>query len=110
MTPNSESRAYLERIGDAYEGHPLALRVIVGEIKNRPFEGNVLAYWNKYGSEVEEVEQALEEAKSGSSMGADDQWQLDRYTKTLRRNVRSRLNKTFDSIERGCEVGLYPSL
>jgi hypothetical protein len=42
----------------------LALRVIAGEIVNRPFNGNVVAYWNKYGNEVEEVEKAIEEAKT----------------------------------------------
>jgi nucleoside phosphorylase len=95
VSPNSSSKNYLERIGSAYEGHPLALRIIAGEIKNKPFEGNVSAYWNNYGSEVEEVEKAIAEAQEGNSVGADDKWQLDRFTKTLRRNVRSRLNKTF---------------
>ena len=67
VTPNSEGRPYLERIGAAYEGHPLALRVIAGEIKNRPFDGNVTAYWNRYGKEVEEVEKAIAEAQEGQS-------------------------------------------
>jgi hypothetical protein len=74
---NFPNRVYLERIGIAYEGHPLALRVIAGEIKNKPFEGNVHAYWNKYGNEVEEVEKAIVEAQTGVSIGADDRWQLD---------------------------------
>jgi nucleoside phosphorylase len=116
VTPESESRVYLERIGQAYEGHPLALRIIAGEIKNRPFAGNVLAYWNKYGNEVEEVEKAIAEAKAGgSATGSDDQWHLDRYTKTLRRNVRSRLDKTFARLKRDarwayvllCEASVY---
>jgi nucleoside phosphorylase len=115
VSPNSTSRAYLERIGSAYEGHPLALRVIAGEIKNKPFQGNVLAYWNKYGSEVEEVEKAIAEAQEGNSVGADDKWQLDRFTKTLRRNVRSRLNKTFKRLQEDakwayimlCETSVY---
>lgn len=112
---DSESRVYLERIGEAYEGHPLALRVITGEIKNKPFEGNVLAYWNKYSSEVEEIEKAIAEAQAGKSVGSDDKFQLDRFTKTLRRNVRSRLNKTFNRLKRDskwayillCEASIY---
>ncbi len=80
----SDAKPYLERIGNAYEGHPLALRVIADEIKNKPFEGNVVAYWRKYGNnEVEEVEKAIAESQEGVSVGA------------LRRNLRSRLNKTF---------------
>jgi nucleoside phosphorylase len=95
ISSTAAGRSYLERIGSAYEGHPLALRVIAGEIKNKPFEGNIVAYWHRYGNEVEEVEKAISEAQEGKSTGADDKWKLDRFTKTLRRNVRSRLNKTF---------------
>jgi hypothetical protein len=115
ISPSSAGRLYLERIGTAYEGHPLALRVIAGEIKNKPFEGNVVAYWNSYGNEVEEVERAIAEAQEGKSTGADDKWKLDRFTKTLRRNVRSRLNKTFARLEKDakwaytllCEASVY---
>jgi hypothetical protein len=115
VSPNSISRKYLEQIGSAYEGHPLALRVIAGEIKNKPFEGNVLAYWNKYGNEVKEVEKAIAEAQEGNTVGADDKWQLDRFTNTLRKNVRSRLNKTFARLEKDaksayimlCEASVY---
>ena len=115
ISPTSAGRPYLERIGTAYEGHPLALRVIAGEIKNNPFEGNVVAYWNSYGNEVEEVEKAISEAQEGKSTGADDKWKLDRFTKTLRRTVRSRLNKTFARLEKDakwayillCEASVY---
>ncbi|MBD2372893.1 phosphorylase [Leptolyngbya sp. FACHB-402] len=115
IAPTSEGRPYLERVGTAYEGHPLALRVIAGEIKNKPFEGNVIAYWNRYGNEIEEVEKALAEAQEGVSVGADDKWQLDRFTKTLRRNVQSRLNKTFKRLKEDskwayimlCEASVY---
>jgi len=97
----SPGRPYLIRIGAAYEGHPLALRVIAGEIGSKPFDGNVLAYWNKYGQEVEEVEKAIAEAQTkGVTASADDQWQLDRYTRELRRNVRVRLERTFGRLEK----------
>jgi nucleoside phosphorylase len=115
ISPTSIGRSYLERIGSAYEGHPLALRVIAGEIKNKPFEGNVLAYWNTYGNEVEEVEKAIAEAQEGISIGADDQWKLDRFTRTLRKNVQSRLYKTFARLKNDakwsyillCEASVY---
>lgn len=93
-------KAYLVRIGAAYEGHPLALRVIAGEIGSKPFDGNVVAYWNKYGQEVEEVEKAIAEAKiKGITASADDRWQLHRYTRSLRRHVRSRLERTFGRLK-----------
>ena len=72
---DSPNKAYLERIGTAYEGHPLALRVIAGEIGSRPFYGNVVAYWNRHGSEIEEVEKAIEEAETkGITASADDKY------------------------------------
>lgn len=113
---DSPNKPYLERIGAAYEGHPLALRVIAGEIGSQPFSGNVAGYWHKYGHEIEEVEQAIEEAKTkGITASADDDWQLDRYTRELRKNVRLRLEKTFERLKKDvlnayrllCETSVY---
>ncbi len=98
---NSPNLRYLQRIGNAYEGHPLALRVIAGEIGSKPFNGNVVAYWKRYGNEIEEVEKAIEEAKTkGITAGADDKFQLDRYTRQLRKRVRARLDKTFSRLQK----------
>ena len=92
-----DGKAYLERIGTAYEGHPLALRTIAGEIGSAPFYGNTVAYWNRYGNEIEAVEKAIEEAKTkGITASADDRFNLHRYTRTLRRHVRVRLERSFD--------------
>lgn len=115
ISDGSESKDRLEQIGQAYEGHPLALRVIGGEIKNTPFNGNVVAYWNRYGNEVQEVLDAIEEAKAGSAEGAEDKWKLHRFTKNLRRNVQSRLKKTFERLKSDakwsyillCEASVY---
>jgi hypothetical protein len=95
----------------------LALRVIAGEIKNKPFNGNIIAYWNQYGSEVEEVEKAIAEAQAGKTTG-EDLLKLDRFTKKLRWNVRSRLNKTFARLQKDvkyayillCEASVYRCL
>ncbi|MDJ0799099.1 MAG: tetratricopeptide repeat protein [Calothrix sp. MO_167.B12] len=116
VSSEAEGKPYLERIGQAYEGHPLALRLIAGEIVNRPFNGNILAYWNKYGNEIEEVEKAIESAKSGgATVGGDDQYNLHQYTRSLRRNVKSRLENTFNRLRRDvrsaylllCESSVY---
>ena len=111
----SESRDYLERMGRAYSGHPLALRVITGEIGSRPFFGNVVAYWKRYGSEIETVEQAIAEAAAGNFQGGDDNWQLDRFTRALRQKVRQRLEQTFERLNQEaryayvllCEAAVY---
>ncbi|WP_017660488.1 ATP-binding protein [Baaleninema simplex] len=110
-----QDRPYLERIGAAYEGHPLALRVIAGEITNAPFRGNVVAYWKKYGREIEEVENAIAEAKTGTTTSASDRWQLHQCTRHLRLKVRDRLERTFNRLEREarnaylllCEASVY---
>ena len=113
---DSQNKPYLERIGATYEGHPLALVVIAGEIGSKPFCGNVRAYWNKYGLEIEEVEKAIEEAKTkGITASADDRWRLDRYTRELKQRVRSRLEKTFNRLKEDfyysyvllCEASIY---
>ena len=111
---DSLGKSYLVRIGKAYEGHPLALRVIAGEIGSHPFYGNVTAYWNKYGKEVEEVEKAIVEAQAGKTTG-EDEWKLDRFTRTLRSNVRKRLQQTFERLRTDieyayillCETSVY---
>jgi hypothetical protein len=115
VSPEAEGRNYLVRIGQAYEGHPLALRIIAGEVGSRPFFGNVVAYWNRYGQEIEVVEVAISEAAAGQTLGPDDKWQLDRFTRTLRRNVRIRLEQTFQRLRHEskfayillCEASVY---
>ena len=110
-----ESSPELLRIGKAYEGHPLALRIIIGEIGSHPFYGNIAAYWQRYGQEIEAVEQAIAEAAEGQTTGADDKWNLDRFTRALRRNVQKRLEQTFDRLRQDakyayillCESSVY---
>ena len=105
----------LTRIGKAYEGHPLALRTILGEIGDRPFFGNVAAYWKRYGTEIEAVEKALAEAAEGNITGAEDEWRLDRFTRALRRNVQIRLEHTLERLHQDvryayillCETAVY---
>lgn len=113
--PDTEGHTYLVRMGQAYEGHPLALRIIAGEIGSRPYFGNVVAYWQRYGHEIEMVEQAIAAAAVGQAVGVEDRWQLDRFTQTLRRNVRQRLEQTFQRLRQEarwayillCEAAVY---
>ncbi|MFO8038323.1 MAG: ATP-binding protein [Sodalinema sp.] len=110
-----DCQSYLKRIGTAYEGHPLALRVIAGEISNAPFSGNVRAYWHKYGQDIEEVETAIAQAKMGQTASAEDRWQLHECTRLLRMKVRDRLEQTFLRLKREapaaylllCEASVY---
>jgi putative IMPACT (imprinted ancient) family translation regulator len=78
----------------AYKGHPLVLRVIIGEILSEPFNGNVRAYWNDVSSKIEEVEKALAEAEADARkvVGADDDWQLHKLTRTANRGKQTTCN------------------
>jgi hypothetical protein len=57
----------------------------------------------------------IAETQSGISVGIDDKWKLDRFTKTLNVNVKSRLNKTFNRLQNEakwayimlCETSVY---
>lgn len=55
-TKTDADREYLDRMISVYEGHPLGLRVIAGEIRSHRYGGNIQAYWQEYGGEIAEVE------------------------------------------------------
>lgn len=92
----SPNKLYLQRIGKAYEGHPLALLVIAGEIISDPFNGNVVDYWKKYGREIEEIEKALQKEEVESE---NDRFRLQRYTANLRKLVEKRVELTFKRLQ-----------
>lgn len=56
IAPVSKIASYLKSMSKAYEGHPLIIQVIAGEILTKPFNGNVEAYWHKYSKEFEVIE------------------------------------------------------
>ena len=97
---DSPDKPLLLRIGKAYKGHPLVLRVIIGEISSEPFSGNVQAYWEDCGDKIEEVEKALVEAEQGKNLGEDDEWKLHTLTKELRVQVNKRLEAAFARLKR----------
>jgi len=100
VSEDSPDKPLLLRIGKAYKGHPLVLRVIIGEISSKPFSGNVQAYWEDCGDKIEEVEKALVEAEQGNNLGEDDEWKLHTLTKELRIQVNKRLEAAFSRLKR----------
>lgn len=91
VQPESLGRPALERIGSAYEGHPLALQIIACEILAKPFSGDVLAYWEKYGKEILEIEKTAQREGIDQSGRAH---KLHRYSKSLRQRVKERIETT----------------
>lgn len=98
--PTSQERAHLIRMGSAYGGHPLALRVIAAEIKDSPYRGNINNYWKDCRSEIEDIEDSMLKARQGLQDGSDDEWKLERITQKLKENVGERLNGSFDRLRR----------
>lgn len=89
----------LRVIGEVYDGHPLALRTIAGEIK-QSYGGKVRAYWKENSRYIEEVKEAIDEARNqGIVQGEEDRWKLASYTKVLRRKVKERIEKTFERLK-----------
>ncbi len=84
INPELADRLLLLRIGKAYKGHPLVLRVISGEIKNESFNGNVQAYWNDICDKIKDVEKALAEAEQGKVLAEKDEWELHKLTREVR--------------------------
>jgi len=99
ITENSESRKYLTQMGTVYEGHPLCLRTIIGEIQEL-FFGNVLAYWDRYSEEFERVERDLMDVDSHS--GIDDKWILHRLSSPIENKVQFRLQQTLLRLKESC--------
>jgi len=100
VSKDSPDRPLLLRIGKAYKGHPLVLRVIIGEICES-FDANVQAYWNDINSKIEEVENAIYEAEQGKVLGEKDEWKLHKLTFKVQREVnKQRLEVTFDRLKK----------
>ncbi|MBD1915361.1 MULTISPECIES: NB-ARC domain-containing protein [Cyanophyceae] len=88
-----DHRDILQEYSDVYEGHPLALKVIAGEVRCEPYNGSLSTYWQDYGSELEQFRQWM----------ADEQTQalprLESYNCELTDLVRARLARTLDHLE-----------
>ncbi len=88
----TQTETLLKRLICVYEGHPLALRVIAGEIREAPYNGELQAYWYDYGHEIETVEQFKNASEQSSR---EDKPRLDRYSIDLSDLVKTRVEKSF---------------
>jgi len=105
VSEDSPDRSLLLRIGKAYRGYPLVLRVIIGEILSEPFNGDVQAYWNdereNTSQKIEELEKALAEAQQGKILGEKDEWELHKLTRGMQNQVyKQRLQIAFNRLAR----------
>lgn len=85
---------YLKKLTYTYEGHPLALKVIAGEIRESPYEGNIEAYWHEYGSEIERIK--AEEVGENSSADIST---ISNYSVRLTDLVEQRLERVLEQLK-----------
>lgn len=100
LDDHDPAQKILLRIAQAYRGHPLVLRVVLGEIWES-FGGNILAYWEEVQAKIETVEQAIAAAEQEATaiIGEGDQWQLHKLTRKVRLEVnRQRLKTVFERL------------
>ncbi|MFE4107597.1 NB-ARC domain-containing protein [Almyronema epifaneia] len=95
-TTEPESRHILQQCIHTYEGHPLALKVIAGDILNEPFIGNIQAYWHDYGAEIEYFQQWMAE----TSKNQQSYPKLDAYSLDLAELVQKRIQRSLDQLEK----------
>lgn len=81
------SKPLLNRIADIYEGHPLVLRVIAGELQ-QDYKGDVARYWAVNGQEFEQVNRELRVERLAETD----------YNKALDRRVRERVKKSLEQL------------
>jgi tetratricopeptide (TPR) repeat protein len=77
----------LLRIAEIYEGHPLVLQVIAGDIFTN-YDGHAFSYWNKYQAEFEQ------DARDIAAVRLDP----NRYNRTFNDRVRQRITLSIERL------------
>ncbi|CBN55747.1 MULTISPECIES: ATP-binding protein [Kamptonema] len=95
------TQEYLKRIFAVYEGHPLALSAIAGEVRESPYEGNIESYWGDYGYEIEDAEN-LKAKTDGDPK--DDKPTIDRFSPKLKDLVLIRIENTVERLRKADEI------
>lgn len=87
---HSENEIILTQIGETFKGHPLALKVIAGEIVEDFLEknSNVEDYWDRYGAEFDQIAQKLEAKRIDPFL----------YNQELKEQVRERIQKSLQRL------------
>ena len=72
----------------------MALRVIAGDIRAYPYQGDIQAYWNDYGDEIEQLDQC----KSQNSPPAHH-LSLSYYSPNLAELVERRVQRSIENLK-----------
>ncbi|MDB9512074.1 ATP-binding protein [Kamptonema animale CS-326] len=92
-----KTQGYLKRIFAVYQGHPLALSAIAGEVRESPYNGNLELYWCDYGEEIEEAEKLKAKTEGDPK---DDKPTIDRFSPNLQDLVLIRIENTVERLRK----------
>ncbi len=93
-TRDSETE-YLQQLIQTYEGHPLALQIIAGEILDFPYHSDISAYWQDYGQEIIAKEQQKQTLDGPNHR---EQMSLAYYSLSLSDLVKGRIEHTLQRL------------
>ncbi len=96
LVEGEKTQEYLKRIFAVYEGHPLALSAIAGEVRESPYEGSIESYWGDYGYEIEQAEQLKAKTDGDPSQDKPD---IDRFSPKLKDLVLIRIENTINRLQ-----------
>jgi AAA domain len=104
---NNQSDHPLLVIGRVYDGHPLVLKVVCGEIIGS-YGGDIDHYWQCNHSYVTTVEQELLIAQQrGASQFPEDDWRLHNYTQVLADAIQGYLAKSLDRLRQDSDLAYH---
>lgn len=88
--------AYLKEIGKLYEGHPLAIRLISGDIIDR-LNGDISTYYEENKSRFRRLREMIDEAQKANP---DDYYKVNLMTKQLRKQLlEEEVERTIERLE-----------
>jgi hypothetical protein len=100
---NGEMLAYLEYIGNLYEGHPLALKIIAGEITEK-FTGDIESYWQKNKSRLTKVKTMIDQAKDADPK---DYYKISLVTQLKEKIIKEEISNTIERLKEDFGIAYY---
>lgn len=86
----------LRRMATVFDGHPLALETIAGEIME-DFQGDVLSFWDSYGTEIVKAEQSR--GTDQAMEPSDGAFSLHDWSITQREHLELRMEHAFEKLQ-----------
>lgn len=87
LKPHKLGTEILNRIGILYQGHPLVIQIIARDMLDKPFNGNVQQYWQRYQAEFEEIGRIKQKRSSPRALQLKVKKRVEQSLKRLPTNA-----------------------